>query len=525
MGKRSLFFLGLLVCSITLFVPAANARTPAGEFRIAVATLETEAFTPEMGTIDCKWYQTLLFDSLVGIEPPSTELSSKTGIATRWTHSPDYKTWTFHLRRGIQFHNGDELTAEDVKYTLERILGPVGMSVNKATLAETIDKVEVVDPATVRIQCKKPDSLLPVSLSENIGTEGMIVPKKYIVEKGDQYFRAHPIGTGPCKLAEHVPGKHILFETVDKHWALGVPRYKYVRISIVPETMARIGLLQRGEVDMILLPRERVAEVRNLGFPIVEDPSQGVNLLLMTETWKKEHPTSDLRVRKAMNISIDRKAILQTLFGGIGTLAPYSFATRAALGYEPADPPYPFDPEGAKALLREAGYGPAKPCPILVYSFPSVAFAEGEHSIEVIASYWTQVGFKVNIVKTPEWGMVKKKLKDRETEGGLYPNNIGGRVWSIPIINALNHGDVTYSHAKIPSLDEGIDKALSENDPEKRKALAHKVFHTMYENYLHIPLVEAPGTFALNPKTVPDHKEWKMGVTHFDFNLEWAIFR
>ena len=155
--KVAMFVLFLFIgCFL---INAADARTSEGEFRIAVTNLTTEILDPTAGPTDTKWYLTLLYDSVVGIEPPSTELSSNTGLASSWKHSPDYKVWTFNLREGIKFHNGDEVTADDFKFTLERALGPGGVSSNKSSLAKTIDTIEadpIMESVVDRVFIAKP---------------------------------------------------------------------------------------------------------------------------------------------------------------------------------------------------------------------------------------------------------------------------------------------------------------------------------------------------------------------------------
>jgi peptide/nickel transport system substrate-binding protein len=524
MKKKLLSFLLVMVVAVGLG-GAVCARQPSGEFRIAVESLMPENVDPHIASNMCKWYLSLLYDSLVGIESTKKELSPETGIAFQWEHSADYKDWTFYLREGIKFHNGDEVTAEDVKYSLDRLLGPVSVSSNKALIARTIDSVEIIDRYKVCIHCKKPDSMVPLYMSEQSGNEGMIVPKKYIEEKGDEYFGNHPIGTGPYKFKKHIPGSYMVFEEAGEHWYLGVPRYTHFRISIVPEAMARIGLLSRGEVDVIEIPRERIKEVTKLGFPIVQDPQQGVTMILFHETDDENHVTHDIRVRKALIFAIDRQAVLETLFGGVGELATSCLATPMTIGYEPADPLYPYDPERAKTLLKEAGYGPGNPCKIHIYSFPFIGFAEAEAFIETAASYWEKVGFEVEIVKLPEYSAFRPKWRGRTTGGGLAPQFFGARPWAMVAAHLLCHSSSPMTITKMTEMDAAIEKALAVLDPKERAICANKVNHILHENYLCLPLIMAPGCFAVNTETISDWKQWDMGATNYDYNLEWILFR
>lgn len=142
--------IAILAVLFLISFSSAGAQDSSGELRMALENLTGEILDPIAGPTDCKWYQTLLYDSLVGLKPGTTELSAETGLARKWEHSSDYKTWTFHLRQGVFFHNGDELTAADVKFTLERAIGPESKSTNRSSLIKTIDNIQIVDKYTVQ---------------------------------------------------------------------------------------------------------------------------------------------------------------------------------------------------------------------------------------------------------------------------------------------------------------------------------------------------------------------------------------
>lgn len=496
----------------------------AAEFHLAVDDLAGEYLDPIAGPPDVKWYQTLIYDSLVGLVPGSNELSAKTGIAESWEHSDDYKVWTFHLRSGVNFHNGAPVTAEDVKFSLDRAMGETSLAVNKATLAKVIDSIEVVDPATVRVMTKNPDSLLPNMLSESIGNEAMIVPKAYVEEVGEQGFRANPVGTGPFRFKEHAAGRYILLEAVDSHFAFGKPKFSAVRLSAVPETTARVGLLNRGEVDLVAVPLERVEEVQKAGFAIVTDPAQATNILYINGIHNKDMLVSDIRVREALNIAIDRDAINKALFAGMAKPAPYATATEASIGYLPEEPAYAFDQERARSLMAEAGCTLEKSCAIDLYSYPlGATFPSVSQTMEAIAFYWSQIGIKPNIINVPEYGPIRKRIFSQDVDGEITPLTAGGRVWAMPITYALHHSEGVIKSIQDPELDQMLVAALNEIDPTRREQLSHEVFSTIRARFYQLPIVEVPGTFAANPKTLPDAASWKMGPVVFDLNLESVL--
>ena len=208
----------------------------------------------------------LMFDYLVGVTPDG-QLSKNAGLATRWENSPDYKRWTFYLRKGVKFHTGDEVTSEDVKFSLQRAIGKRSTTGYAGPLRTLIEDIETPAPDRVVIVTKDPTLIIPTYLSRSLSTEGMILPKKYLEANGDDAFAQKPVGSGPYKFVEQVTGSHIKLAAVDNHWRIGVPRFKTITFRLVPEETTRIALLRRGEVDIADVSRDRVQGARARGLP------------------------------------------------------------------------------------------------------------------------------------------------------------------------------------------------------------------------------------------------------------------
>src|ERR1051325_970200 len=242
----------------------AQAKT---DLTVGLSGLAQETLDPPVAGHFNKYYLSLLYDYLVGTTADGT-LSPKTGIATKWENSADHKRWTFHLRKDVKFHNGDPLTAEDVKFSIERNLGKRSTTGYAGILRALVQAIETPAPDRVAIVTKEPTLIVPTSLSRALSSEGMIVPKKYVESIGDEAFARKPVGSGPYKFVEHVSGSHIKLAAVDNHWRTGTPKFKTITFKIVPEETTRIALLRRGEVDVADISRERVAELEKEGFPV-----------------------------------------------------------------------------------------------------------------------------------------------------------------------------------------------------------------------------------------------------------------
>jgi peptide/nickel transport system substrate-binding protein len=240
---------------------------PKTELTIALSSFATEVLDPPLGGHLVKYYLSMMFDYLVGTTPDG-QPSREGGIATRWENSPDFKRWTFHLRKGVKFHNGDELTSEDVKFSIMRNIGKRSTTGYAGPLRTLIQDIETPAPDRVVVVTKEPTLIIPLYLSRSLSTEGMVTPKKYIESVGDDVFARKPIGSGPYKFVEQVTGSHITLTAGDNHWRIGTPKYKTMTFRLVPEETTRIALLRRGEVDVVELSRERVKDVEKDGFPI-----------------------------------------------------------------------------------------------------------------------------------------------------------------------------------------------------------------------------------------------------------------
>ena len=197
----------------------ADAR-PSGELTVALSSFATEVLDPVLGGHGVKFYLALIFDYLIGVTPDG-QLSRDLGIATAWEPSADHKRWTFTLRRGVRFHNGDELTSSDVKWSLLRAISKRSTTGYAGVLRALLQDIETPAPDRVVIVTKEPTLVIPPYLSRALSSEGMILPRKYVEAVGDDMFAQKPIGSGPYRFVEQVTGSHVKLTAVERHWRLG----------------------------------------------------------------------------------------------------------------------------------------------------------------------------------------------------------------------------------------------------------------------------------------------------------------
>jgi len=509
------FALLLLVLGVAVTPVVAQGKT---DLVVGFAGLAQETLDPPVAGHFNKYYLALLYDYLVGTTNDGT-LSPKGGLATKWENSADYKRWTFTLRRDARFHNGDPVTAEDVKFSIERNISKRSTTGYAGPLRTLIATIETPAPDRLVIVTKEPTLIIPTYLSRGLSSEGMVTPKKYIESVGDEAFARKPVGSGPYKFVEHVSGSHIKLEAFANHWRTGTPKYKTITFRIVPEETTRIALLRRGEVDVTDVSRERVKELEREGYPMhfrKEDAIVSMwTILDPNGGWPA--PMKDKRVREAMNLAIDRAEVAQAIFGGHAVPAAiplglsWSFK-EIGLRVTP-EMAYPHDVARAKKLLADAGH--ASGFPLDVYAFLLPGFPEGKAFAEAVAGYWEKIGIKPKLIPV-DYAAFRKNWVDRKTPGGTGYFNIANRNW-IGAYALLEKMAYTPSKpndtAADPEIDGMIKQVMSQAGQTKINALMRNIFTRLRSEHLGYPIVYLHSPYASSKALA----SWNAGSVMYDF--------
>jgi peptide/nickel transport system substrate-binding protein len=322
-------------------------------------------------------------------------------LATKW-ELIDPLTMRFTLRQGVKFTDGVEFTAEDVAFTIKYVLDPQ-MAYAQAARINQIATATVVDKYIVDIKTKVVFPTLLRGLSDII-----MQPKHYVEKVGINGFANRPMGTGPFIFQEWVPGDHYTLTANKNYWG-GKPKIDKVVIRTIPDGSTRVASLVSGESHIVEeIPIDLIDQVNASGSAKIDQIATTVGLVLTFDPTIK--PFDNAKIREAFDYAIDKPLILKQILKGQGDILQGQVLTRDALGFNPDLKARPFDPEKAKAMLKEQGFDFNTPVPITTQNGKYVSDTD---ICQAIAGMLTKIGVKatVNIVEGGVFQQMNKALK------------------------------------------------------------------------------------------------------------------
>jgi peptide/nickel transport system substrate-binding protein len=332
-------------------------------------------------------YMANFFDGLLQRKGADGELVP--ALAERWEH-PDDLTWKFYLRKGVTFHNGNPFTAEDVKFSFERLSNPdVSEFLNTG---KQIESIEVIDDYTVSIKTKT-----PIPWFANNMHQVFIMDKESTESRDPGDVMVKPIGTGAYMLEEWVKGSYVRMTANENYWE-GAPKLKQIEVQPITESSTRFAALVSGQADIVTgVPVELFAKiVDNPKLEVVSRPARRSIFLALGN--KEGDPWSDIRVRQAIYMAINEDEIIEKVMRGHATPAA-QVPDPPTIGYNPDIKRLSYDPEKAKALLKEAGYENGFE---ITLTGPNDRYVQDAQIAEAVAKYLAKVGIKVTLDVKPK---------------------------------------------------------------------------------------------------------------------------
>jgi peptide/nickel transport system substrate-binding protein len=441
----------------------------------------------------------MIFDKLVNTDSQARRVP---GLATEW-RAVEPNVWEFKLRQGVRFHNGNEFTAEDVAFTLDRLPKVPNSPSSFAIYSRPIQAVEIVDPHTIRFRTAEPYPLLPLDM-----TNVRILDRETHENASTEDFNAvrAAVGTGPYKAVSHRNGDRIEFERNDAYWG-PAPGFQRVTYRMITNEAARSAALLAGDVDFIdqvptsdlarLRGDQRIATSETVGLRLIflgldHLRAAGENSPFVTDNDGRplgRNPLKDVRVRRALSMAIDRSAIAARIMEGAATPSG-QFLPPGVFSHVPDLPAPPLDPEGAKRLLAEAGY--PQGFRITLHG-PNDRYINDARIIQAIGQMWTRIGVRTTI-EAQTWTTFVGRASRQELSSFLigWGSNPDG---SHPLRNIM----ATYSRERgwgasnrgrysNPEVDKLLEASLAELDEEKRERMVIDAQRMGFQDVGIIPL-------------------------------------
>lgn len=413
-------------------------------------------------------------------------------LAESWEWIDDV-TVRFHLRQGVKFHNGEPFDAAAVKFSLDRILFDEEAGSPWKSVISFVEETTVVDDYTVDVRASKPVPTLVAQVGRMV-----IVPPAYIREHGNAYFAEHPIGTGPFRFVEWVPGQRIVLERNEEYWR-GPANVQRVIFRAVPETFTRMTELLTGRADVVVqVPEEFVPQIEaSRGARVVSVPSMQTVYLGMSA---QHGVLADPAVRQAIAHAIDVDAIVEYVMGG------YAQPSAGVLndliwGADPDLERPAHDPELARQLLAAAGYTSGQI--VVPLSFGTGRFLKDREVAEAISADLEAVGIVADVQPT-EWGVWQETYYADKLEGLLLMSWTATIGDPDDIFKFVESGRTGFTYFSTPELDEVIAEQLVTPQPDARLPLVTDVQRLMLENLAVVALYDVETAYG-----VSDRIEWR----------------
>ncbi|MBI2857731.1 MAG: ABC transporter substrate-binding protein [Chloroflexi bacterium] len=477
---------------------------PTGELKIALVSFGTEKFDPITTTgvtpmvMFAPMGDWLFWQDKRGGEPLP-------GIVEKAEMAADGLSWVFQVRKGVKFHNGDDLTGNDVKFTIDQF---TRKEAGYADVRNMVERTELVDEYTVRVFTKGKQPLLTGAMTLMLPHLGLVVPKNYIEKNGWEQFEKQPIGSGPFKFVRHIPGYSVEFEAVEKHW-FKTPAFKKLSLFLVPEEATRIAMLKTGEADIIEnVGYKAAADAASADFQTIPIKSATTMVMLpgAYDPRSKGMPTNDIRVRQALSLAINRDEIIKTFYLGKAdpALPPTFSGPDRDMDYnfwlDYCKKIYRYDPAAATQLLKDAGY--ANGFNIKLYNFGLIQAPDNPKLAEIIQAYWQKIGVKAEMVPIDLAGYLKIKNKPIAAELVGQASTYGAD--SVAPGNMRTHFNSTSGSVMIgdafPEFDKLISAYYSETDTAKRKDQMAQMIKIVADSYAVLSIATTQGLIAVGKR-------------------------
>ena len=512
-------------------VPASAGSAPAapaevsGMVTMMVADWGTQAFEPRDASGQIMTQHRMLHGWLIAGNE-KTEMIP--GIAQSWELSEDGLQWTWTIRDGVKFHNGDDLTIDDIQFTLDRHHGPeaaenaihsIFIQQSKRTVSQ-----EITGPNTLVVTQTEPNATYPFLLSQlhSSDAHGAVLPKNYWESVGGKEgWEAKPVAAGPLMLVDYKPSEQMLFERFDDYYFTPENgfhedrrmQFKTMDARLVTEESTRVSALRAGQADMAEASLNARSQVESGGGRLVFIPEASYSQVRPMGCWKPELPCSDKRVRYALDYAVDKELIRDKLYGGtdVARLGGFEAATPNALGYSPELDSLPFDPEQARQLLADAGYPGGEGFPAFkIHTWNGGDVPLQPEQAELIAEMWKDnLGLEVTVV-VGDPTAVRQQARNRELDGDVYFRSNEARFDGGSLMRSATDPENPNRLMDSPELFAIVNEALAVLEPDKRHDAYNRAYRAIWEEHYYWSPIYVNLPWAVSER-IATWEPWPLG--------------
>jgi len=495
------------VATAAITSPPGTVSINPGKLTWMMTGFGTERFDPAFASGSGHDYGRIVHPFLVSSDVKDGSRVITPGIATKWEISSDGLTWTFTIGKGAKFHDGTELTAEDVVWTLLHVIGPQSkeyvISAIPLALAAVLNRIEQTGPDQVSVTTNTPVADFPMTNSEAASSWiGVVLPKRttlHNLEEEGSYDR-NPITAGMMRLVKHVPVDSMTLERFDDYYHQpknGFPTDKRVNFAVmvlrlVPEEATRVAALRAREADIAPVSLASRQQIEAGSGRMVFGQEGVVWYIRHKGCWEPQFPCHDKRVRQALAYAIDKELIRDRLYGGpeVMQVKGWHAVTPSTIGYSPDLAPYPFDPNKARQLLAEAGYpGGQDFGKLVVHTWVSVSTPLMPEAAQLGADFWKrELGLDVE-VKVGDQAALTKAAADLQLSGSIVWGDDEARPDAAGHMRGLYANPERKDTAhKDPELFALAQQALAVYDPVEREKVFNNMYRRMRDEAYYLPL-------------------------------------
>ncbi|MFF7709018.1 ABC transporter substrate-binding protein [Pseudomonas sp. NPDC007930] len=483
LGRRSLLKASMALAAAAGLAPAtatwaAAGQGPAVDTDTLVIGLDKGFVNLNgvvAGTGDSDRYTLQVFDRLYAFDAQGTLQPS---LATAFEIAHDGLSYTYRLRPGVTFHHGGELSADDVKFTMEFALDPANKSARRAFFAPFVERVEVLGPLTVRFHLSQPDGAFHNKLAGYLP----IIPRHYDLAGNAgavsalEFFARSPVAAGPYRVVSlSADGNLLELERYEGYWG-AKPAIKRIVFRAIKDPTNRLNALLAGEIDLVVgVPAQDFSRLKAAAdFTAVANPV-AAPLLVRPYTTDPQLPLSEVKVRQALNYALDKNAIIKTVLQGIGEPLASGISRHYPYGFDATLQPYPYDPAKARELLKAAGFAKGFNTKLLISSDTPKEVAEA------VAAYWSQVGViaQIQVVDYATWVSWNDTRRTTPMTVQQVANAIYDPSHPVGGLFVKSGAWSDYSHPEVEAL---FAEAARTSDTAGRSALFQRISRILHDD-------------------------------------------